>query len=456
MLVPHSLSFTIVIWTISFGSMQTALAEQFELSESYTNTQTFQVQAQVKTTGKVLTTGPDGKQTDLELKATAAFEFKEHRLPPGGRDADAFRAVREFSAARSQTSVGGRVTEFSLPEDRMLIVSGGKREGVVHYSPSGPLMRDALDLLDLPGDPLTILALLPPGKVEIEETWKPADWAVQMLTGIEAVESSELTCTVAEANSISAKVTYAGNIKGQRLGTVTEVAINGAFIYDTRTNHISQAQVIYKIKAEVGTVNPGLEAAVTSQIIRTPTTERGKLSDSFLEGIPFDPDPELMTLNFNAVPWGLKLQHGRDWHLFQAVYEGQGQVAILRLVDAGSLISQCNVSPIAKAAAGQHTPLDQFESDIQMSLGKRFKSFVGREQIPVDDGRMIFRVMVDGEVMLEGKAGTATLPMNWIYYLIADPQGNQASFVFSIEPNLLEQLGTKDRDIVSSTQFYRP
>ena len=78
---------------------------------------------------------------------------------------------------------------------------------------------------------------------------------------------------------------------------------------------------------------------------------------------------------------------------------------------------------------------------------------MAREQIPATDGRQIYRVMVEGQVEVGGNKGSATIPMNWIYYLAAGPNGKQVSFVFSVEPSLVEQLGTQDRQIVESLKF---
>jgi hypothetical protein len=128
-------------------------------------------------------------------------------------------------------------------------------------------------------------------------------------------------------------------------------------------------------------------------------------------------------------------------------------VAILRLVELGSLVSQCNLSPAPSAVPGQTTPLERFETDIQQSLGERFSEIVSRERIPTDDGRLIYRVVAAGNVVIKSTKGRSDIPMNWIYYLVAHPQGRQASFVFSVEPQLLEQLKDQDRELVLSLRF---
>jgi hypothetical protein len=121
----------------------------------------------------------------------------------------------------------------------------------------------------------------------------------------------------------------------------------------------------------------------------------------------------------------------------------------------GSLVCQCNLSPIPAAAPGQHTPLEQFEADIQQALGDKFKQFKSRDRIPVDDGRTILRLVAEGEMSVDGEQGTVRLPMNWIYYLCADRTGKQMSFVFVVEPAYMELLAGRDLQMVKSLRFTR-
>ncbi len=424
-----------------------------KMAESPLDQTTYSVQSQITTTGKVQApTGADQK-ADLDLKASVEFDFLSRRLPSAGRDALALREAREFSKASLTTTVANYETKAELPADRRLIVANGHREGIVSYSTQGTLTRETLDLLEIPGDPLALLALLPATEVRVGEEWTPADWVIQMLTGVEAVESSELKCKLDQATPSTAKVTFQGTIKGQRLGTNTSVAVVGAFLFNLEKQYLSQAKTVYTVKSDVGTVNPGLEMQVNTSLTRAPVSRQGRLTDAYLDGIPLEPSPADLALEYQAGPWGITLEHDRDWHLFQAVYDASAPVAILRLVELGSLIAQCNLSPVPNTVPGRPTPLEKFEADIEASLGERFGEFVSREKIPTTDGRQIYRAEVTGNVVMKSTKGRIDLPMHWIYYLVSDPQGRQASFVFSVEPPLLEQLKGRDQELVTSLKF---
>ncbi|WP_437201929.1 hypothetical protein [Planctomicrobium sp. SH664] len=446
----------LVLWGICWTQVACAQDEPVRLAEPQNDQRVFATQSQIATTGKVLTAKVGGGKDELPLTATADFRFLSRRLPPAGRDAEALRAVRQFEVAKLETDVAGLKTPVALPGDRLLIVANGNREGVNSYSPQGALTRETLDLLEMPGDPLALQALLPLSEVSLGQEWAPSDWVLQMLSGVEAVETSELKCKLDQLTPAAAKVTWRGKIKGQRLGTNTTVELIGGMIFDREANMISRAKVAYTITSEIGAVNPGLEMQVTVSLTREVSPNSGQLTDALVQSIPLEPDDKSELLVFRAEPWGLQLRHARNWHLFQAVYDKQAPVAILRLVNLGSLIAQCNLTPLERGSPSDPVPLDQFEADIRRSLGARFQSITTREQIPTDDGRRIFRVAATGQVEMAGAKAAVTVPMVWIYYLVAHPDGRQASFVFSIEPELLEQLQDQDREIVTNLEFLTP
>jgi len=454
--IQQAVLLAMVCVTLCLFSRHVVAEAPIKLAESPLEQRPFLVKSQITTSGKVQAATGKGEKEELALKANVVFEFHSRRLPSAGRDALALREAREFSAAKLTTTVSTFETQAELPADRQLIISNGDREGIVSYSPQGALTREAVDLLEIPGDPLSLLALLPLTDVRIAEEWVPADWVMQMLTGVEAVETSELKCRLDQATDTAAKVTFHGKIKGQRLGTNTTVSVAGAFLFNREQNYLSQSKTIYTITSDVGTVNPGLEMQVTTLLSRTLDETPGRLTDEFLASIPLEAPPDALGLTYQAAPWGMTLQHERNWHLFQAVYDATAPVAILRLVELGSLVAQCNMAPAPPAPDGKTTPLERFEADIQQSLGERFGEIVSREKMPTDDGRQIFRVEVSGNVVIKSVQGRADIPMLWIYYLVTDPQGRQASFVFSVEPKLMEQLRGRDRDLVASLKFVPP
>lgn len=440
---------------LGFALALTPASAATTLREPEGSERTVQVNVSVTTSGFVFTAGGAEKSQKHPIEAAARFRFRERRLPSGGRDAGAFRAAREFEVAQLETTISGRKTDQVLPEGNRVVVSSGAATGVWVYCPTGLLSRDSMDLLELPGEPLALQALLPTEAVDVGAKWSPSPWAIQMLATVEAVQKSEMNCELISLKANIATIQIEGSILGQRYGANTDVKVSGQLTFDTQSELITTAKLTYLIKANIGTVSPGIDARVETVVTRQLTPTTGQLTDALLEKLPVSPPPEVEMLAFDAVPWKVQLLHDRGWHLFQAVLEGPSQVAIFRLMENGSLICQSNVARLPAAAAGKHASLDQFEADIQKSLGKRLISLKPREKMPSEDGRTIYRVVAQGQTTLAGEKEAIEVPMQWNYYLLAAPTGQQLSFVFAIEPQLLEQLQDRDLQMVQSVRFTR-
>ncbi|MCA9088159.1 MAG: hypothetical protein KDA90_05915 [Planctomycetaceae bacterium] len=443
----------VAVITLCCG-LSAAQGAPIELSEPFTQSRPLLTRSEVRTTGKVFALNAKGQSEPLDLSATAVLQFRSRRLAPSGRDAAALREAREFEIAQLDTTVAGHQTRTQLPAQLKRVVTTGQRDGLLNYCPQVLMTREALDLLDMPGDPLALIAMLPQDSVETGATWAAPDWAGQMLAGIDTADAVKCDCTLTSANDQQVVISIQATVSGQRLGSASTVTVTGTMHFSPVGKFISGASLTYAVKSEVGTINPGLEAQIVVNITRQIAPEPGLLTDEYIASLPLEPNPAALELVFDAIPWGLRLLHDRSWHLFQAVYEGQHPVAILRLMNSGSLICQCNIAPVTAAQPGQRTPPEQFEQDISQSLGSRLQKLSEQEEIPLENGRFLYRVVAEGEVELKGDDKTLKLPMNWIYYLSTNADGRQTSFVFAVEPHLRETLADRDRQLMMRLSYF--
>lgn len=94
---------------------------------------------------------------------------------------------------------------------------------------------------------------------------------------------------------------------------------------------------------------------------------------------------------------------------------------------------------------GTHTSEAEFLSDIRAALGENLKSIDTAKTLPTKEGRYVLQVTAAGQV--NDRA------MTWIYYLLADPSGRQASLQVTLDSSLLENLANRDRELVDSLRF---
>lgn len=423
-------------------------ADKLELSESATDNRTFQVALRMDLDGQVQAAVGESKAVAMKLTGTAQLAFHERRLSSLGRDAADFRGLRIYERADFHSQVADRVSDTSLRPEFRQIMAEGQTEGLRLYSLFGPLTYEELELLRPPVDSLTAVALLPADRVEVGETWDAPRWSLQFLTAVEAVEQGELKCTLESAKENIAKVTFTGQIKGGILGASSEIKLSGHYLYDLQQHCLTHIELIQTETRSVGAVTPGLKVTAKATLDRRPA-ENPALKDAAIEAAPREPKPESLLLVMDAHDWKIKLYHDRLWHLFH-----QGStVAVLRLMDKGSLIAQCNVSPIGPAPAGKHIGEQQFQDDVQKAIGADFEKFEKAEIVPTQDKRFIFRVIASGSANQKTAKGVSKVPVNWIYYLIADADGRQMVLVFTVETTLVERLQNRDINLALGIDF---
>lgn len=417
-----------------------ALAESFSLREPFGDERTFRVKAIVSGNGQIQTPTQDGKNLEMPLQFQANTNFTERVLPAGGRDDRAWRSLRYYDEAKSDIKVKNQVTNLRLSSLVREVVCEGDRKGLIYYSRDMPMRRHDLDLMTIPADPLALQAILPAEEIEAGDSWTIPDWAAQMLVGMEAATKLQMKGTLAEVNGKLATLKISGEVSGAITGAAATIQVEGTVQFDLQARYMTSARWIQKEKRSVSTVSPGMDVTVTVEWVRGPETA-ATISNARLAEIPLDPPPISKLLLFDSQYWKASLIHDRHWYVFQEIPE----VAVLRLVENGALISQCNIARIGKAEPGQHVSPEKFESDIRASLGDQFESIVDRQETDSASGNYILRISA------AGKANE--LAMIWIYYLCAAEDGRQISFVFAVEGSHVEDLQGRDLSMVESLEF---
>jgi len=410
------------------------------LRESATDKRAFSVRSRLQVEGRIQTTTPGGSSIGLNLHVDAKLSYLERRLPPAGKEAETLRAMRHYGTAQASIDVGGRKTTSRLSDSRKLMVAEGQRSGVRTWAPDGPMTYDMLELLRTPGDSLALLGLLPDGEVAAGSRWESPDWVISMLTGVEAVSTSELKCHISRLDGQYAVIELEGSVEGAVLGAFTKIAVSGQVACDLKHRFLRQAKITQTEERAVGAVSPGMKVTATMYVDRQVAESYGELTDSRLASVPVNPSRQDLSLVLNS-PWSLRFAFGRAWHVFHQT----GDVIVLRLMENGGLVAQCNVSQLASAPPGSHLSEQDFQADVRSALKEQLSGIQKAEQLRTADGRYLYRITAVGR--------SRNVPMHWYYYLCAAADGRQAAFVFAIESRFVDQLAGRDAAIVESLQF---
>ncbi len=177
----------------------------------------------------------------------------------------------------------------------------------------------------------------------------------------------------------------------------------------------------------------------TSPRSLVPTLHPDVLADLNLKA-----DPASRLLEFRSPNGGFELLLDRNWHV---MVERQ-DVSILRLVDRGDLVAQCNVSALAPIDSKEQFTMIDFQNDVKRALDADFGEFLAASESLTDSGLHVMRVVASGNI--------SDLSIEWVYYHLSDDQGHRASCVFTYETDLVDRFAAADQAVISSFRFVVP
>jgi hypothetical protein len=426
-------------WTWGAGVPARAWAETYLLRPAQAPGWHQQVKVVVETKGD-LKLNPDGSAVKhMPLEVTAELAYVERTLAAGPAYASA-RTVRNYSEATANLKLRETTITSSLRDDRRLFVSESGEKLAATFSPLGPLTRDELDLVDVPGSGLALAALLPQRALPVNQSWQIPDWAAARLLGLEAVNQHDLTGKLTEVKEHIATIELVGKVAGAVGGVSSEIDLKGKLNFDLQQRAVTWLVLGFTENRAIGHAQPGYNVATKVRLVASPIAPTKDLADPALARLPLQATGETTLIDFTAESAGYQLTHDRRW----GVMADRHDVTILRLIDRGDLIAQCNISRLPQLAAGEQLALEAFQDDVRKTLGKNFGQIVEASQESLGDLRSL-RVVVSGTA--------AELPIQWMYYHLSDAAGNRVALVFTIEGSLVEKHPQIERELVNGLRF---
>ncbi len=401
--------------------LNVAATNEISLVETIDPTRVKRVDYSLQIDGKLITPSPNGTSS-WKLASSGTFSFDQRRFPCDAAGPFAIRAVRNFRTAQTETTVGDqRSTTVALPRPAHSILLYGTAEQLLQLSPEVRLTRPQLDLLQIPCDPIVASDLLPARNLkDQQEKWNADTWVVPMLVGIDATVSQSATCRLQSLSDTEAVVAFEGQAEGAVTGSSTKVTLNGVLTFDRTRHIIRMLKAVQSEKREAGPFSPGLDVTATIEWTQALVDEKDPVALSVVAETMQKQLPEdrqlLLTL---ATPWRVLMLHNRRWHVFHETPE----MVMLRMLQDGALVAQCNLAPAATVRAGDATSEQEYLAEVQAALEER-KGLVKSSRIHPDiNGWRIHHVRA------VGKANSKALI--WDYYLCSAKTGEQISLIFS-------------------------
>jgi hypothetical protein len=377
------------------------------------------------------------------IKVETRTEFAERTLAADA-EGRAERAARWVYQASSALNGEIRTRATAIRPEVALLIAERQGDAVIVFSPAGPLTRSELELVEAVGDPLALAGLFPAELVKPGDHWRAGGDAARGLSGYDALAVNTLEASLESLDATEAVLRVKGEIRGAILGGTGTVACDGTLRFNRAAGQITRLELTRHETRKAGPVEEGLDISSTLIVERKPTATPAELGDAVVASLPRagDRDPQRTQLLLVAPDGKYTLQHDRDWH----IYWDDSRLTVLKRLDHGEVVAQCNLNAGPKVPAGKHQDPDQFRDDVKRALGGRFVQFVGVGEVEGDPGGGFrYKVAVQGR---QGDVGIL-----WDYYLIASPDGDQLLATFTHAQAQSAAFGDQDLRLVGSFRW---
>jgi hypothetical protein len=398
-----------------------------------------QVRAVVEVEGQLKVNADGQKVQHVPLKAKAELQYVERLLEAPESDGS-WRAVRSYQAARADIRLRDAELTQELRDSRRLIVVDAQGQPT-SFSPLGPITREELELVEAPASRVQLESLLPGRRVKCGETWTLADAQIANLLGLDAVSQQDVRLALDSIEDDLAIVSLAGKIAGAIGGVSSDIELKGKLNFDLKKRMVTWLTLALRENRAIGHAQPGFDVVTKLRLVVGPSQAVAELGDASLAGLPLSAAPGQTLIDLTSESGGFQIALDRRW----GVMFERHDLSVLRFVDRGDLIAQCNVSPRPALGKDERLTIEGFQDEVKQALGKSFGQVVETSEERIDAGIRVLRVVVSGS--------TGELPIQWTYYLLSDDQGHRAALVFTIETNLVERFPQIDRELIASFRF---
>lgn len=402
-----------------------------------------QVAVQLEVGGELKMVGEEGVKK-LKMSASGLANYHEKLLASDPGSWQSLRLLRQYDEAHATIKVDQSATRPELRKERTTVAVAGQKDGLLLFGVDGPLTRDELNLIELPCNTAILDELLPKKAVKVNDQWDHSPELAAALLGLDAAGSSDLQSALTKVEGNLATCSLTGHVEGAIDGVSTKIDVKANFRYEVQAGRVVFVGMLLKESRSIGHVGPGMEVTAKLQVKVTPNASHEALAAYQDAGALKKLVPEYSLLEYEPSKKSYRLLYDSRWH----VMTDEPSSVAFRMVDRGELLAQAKLSTPIGVSHDRLATIEAFQNEIKETLGDEFGQFTSATTTENSLGIVTHRVTVQGTV--------EELPIEWRYYLLAGPKGQQVIVAFTLEQSEAERFGDADEQMVENIEFLTP
>lgn len=413
-----------------------------DLAVKFSKSKQCRVIAEVEHNGNVIVIPDDGNAglKALPLKVNGNLKYFQRVTSPT-------QAIRYFEVAKADIKLDTGKTAPRLEAGNRLIIARLKSRSsgrVEMASVRDTLRQEELELLQSPADPLSLPELFTKSGLKIGQTWSPEDKVLAKFLNVESIKSSDVKLTLKKVEDNIARVFVSGAVVARVYDVTTEISVSGIALINLKSQQIVNLKVGTDEVRPAGQIEPGFEGRTRIDLGFQHGKSTDELSNKKLAASIRSKKIQ-QRLKFVSEAGAYKIIYDPRWKLIA----GEADSAIMRFIDKGDLLTQCNVVLLPKRPAKQPLTLAKFKQEIGKAVdADKNAMLVKADETKTGNGLKALTVVVSGEE--DG------LPVNWFYYHVSTNEGRQITFVFTLAESVSGRAKGLADQLVNEFQFVEP
>jgi len=426
-----------------FSCPALSVAQKIDIDVQFVRGQQHRVQMQFEHEGKVvMLKDPERDEEEfrtLPMKTIAKLGYHQRFT---GNEKSA-QAIRYYDQAKGKYEILKGQAGRSLSDDNRLVVVRVKSktgQRIQMASVKQTLAQHELELVRNPVDPLSIASLINHKEAKIGDYWKPSSEGLANFLAVDRVIRNDARVRLKEANATSAILHVTGKVRARVDDVSTDMEIAAIIkVALGTTQQVSKVKMNLREIRQPGQIAPGFDGKSSiSMELKADNTSKQLTKEALVKHTK----GRVIEQRLQWESPGVEVKYDPRWR----VIASENEAAIMRFVNDGNLLAQCNIVQLPARPSNRPLTLPEYKKEVaRLIAADEVATIVQAKEFKSGTGVRGLSVVVEGEEQ--------GVKVNWIYYHLNGADGRRLTFVFTLEREVMNQFLPADRKLVDGLAF---